>query len=446
MAGDFPNQGFSSLQPADILLKNCTICDKNGKREGDILIQKGKIVEVGKGLRASCKTVDVKGLYVFPGCIDIHVHMREPGEEHKETIFTASLACAHGGVTSAFAMPNTSPPVDDDTKVAFVRERAKRTALIRVFPTGCATRGREGKQISPYGLMKKEGALAVTDDGSFVENTAVALNAILYAKTFGLVFMEHPEIKDISGKVNEGEIFERCWITPYPAVAEVLAVERDIALAKYLSAHVHLTHISTAESVEAVKRAKEEGVKITVDVTPHHLLLSENEIDITNSSFRVNPPLRGKEDVERLWEALADGFIDAIASDHAPHSEVEKLCDFPSSAPGISSADFFLPLVWQLVEKGVITPEKMTELVSFNPAQIFKLKGFGLLDVGYEGDLVVFHPDEETLVNPQNIFSKGKNCPWIGKKLKGKVKMTVVLGNVVWSDGEFAEPHQAFLR
>ena len=427
-------KGFISFSPnGKALIKGGEVWDGEGcKGEKDILIENGIIVEVGRGLsRRVDFEISAKGCLVFPGVIDIHFHIREPGPPYEEDIFSGTLAASHGGITSVFMMPNTTPPIDTPEMVATLRRKAESKSVVQLFPVGSATEGRKGEKITEYGLMKKEGIIAVSDDGASIKSSFAMRKALEYAKSFGLTVIEHAEDRELSGDANEGELTSLWGLTPYPREAEDIVVARDIILAHLTGGRLHITHVSSAGSVELIKLAKERinkrksKAKITADATPHHLLLSDKDVDISDTNFKVNPPLRSPSDVEALREGIAEGWIDCIASDHAPHSQIKKTADFSSAPPGISSADIFLPLCFRLVIDEVISLSRLIELVSSNPARMFGLPA-GFIKEGLWGDVVIFNPDKEFEVSKEFMFSKGKNSPFLGRKLKGFVEKTMV--------------------
>ncbi len=436
-------QGFTSVEPESLLIKNAHIVDAEGERDGDILIEEGLIKEVGKGLngRKVSKVLSAKSLVVIPGIIDIHFHIREGGAPYEEDFSSGSKAAAHGGITSALIMPNTNPPIDSPEIVSAIRERASTKSCIRIFITGAATRGREGKVITEYGLMKKEGIVAVSDDGNTIKSTFTMRKCLEYAKTFDLVVIEHAEDNELSGDADEGILTIKYGLKPYPKEAEEIIVGRDVTIFKITGGKLHFAHISSADSLEIIKFSKEKiknliddnnNNRITCDVTTHHLLISTDIVDIKNTNFKVNPPIRSEENRQRLLEFLSDGLIDTISSDHAPHPDFKKFTDFSSAPAGISSADIFFQLCYKLVVDGIISLRKLTELISYNPARILGLKA-GLIKEGFPGDILIFSPDEVIEVQENTLFSKGKNCCYIEMKLKGKVEATIVNGKVVYS-------------
>lgn len=428
--------GFTSTKPSNILIKGGEIIDAKGKRKADILIENGIIKEISPGIRRKVDfEINASSYIVLPGAIDIHFHIREPGKPYEEDIYSGTVSAAHGGITSLFMMPNTNPSIDSPELVSFVREKSKEKALVRVFIVGAATQRREGKKISEYGLMLKEGIIAVSDDGNAVSSSFAMRKALEYAKTFGITVIEHPEDKELSGDANEGILTEKYGFTPYPNAAEDIIVARDIILAKLTGGNLHLTHISSGSSISMIREAKRNMKKerITCDVTPHHIIFHDEDIRIDDTNLKVNPPIRSKKDREEIIEGILDGTVDAIATDHAPHPEFLKNNDFPSAPPGISSADFFLPILYYtLVDKGIITIERLTELISLNPARIFNIQA-GEIDEGKLGDIVIFDPDKKYTITSDMILSKGKNFPYLNWSIKGKVVYTIVNGRICYS-------------
>ncbi|MCS7214069.1 MAG: dihydroorotase [Candidatus Calescibacterium sp.] len=428
-------KGFTSVPPSNILIKGAEIINANGRKKADILIENGVIKEVSVGIR---RKIDVEingsGLIALPGAIDIHFHIREPGAPYEEDIESGTLSAAHGGITSLFMMPNTKPPLDSPELISFIRQKAEKKALSRVFPVGAATEKREGKKISEYGLMLREGIIAVTDDGSSISSSFAMRKSLEYAKTFGLTVIEHAEDKELSGDANEGYLTQNYGITPYPNAAEDVIVARDIILAELTGGNLHLTHVSSGNSIEMIREAKRKikNARITCDVTPHHLIFCDEDIQITNTNLKVNPPIRSKRDRQKLIEAILDNTVDAIASDHAPHPRFLKENDFVSAPPGISSADFFVPILYsELVQKGLINIEKLVELISFNPAMLFGIPA-GQIAEGKIGDIVLLDPDKEYNITKDMLYSKGKNSPYINFKIKGKVIYTIINGKVCY--------------
>lgn len=428
--------GFLSLRPSTVLIRCQEIVNADGRMEGDILIEDGVIKEISRGIRRKVDVVIGSSSFIaLPGAVDIHFHIREPGPEYAESIASGTRAAAHGGITSLFMMPNTEPPVDSPEMVSFVRERALRDALVRVFPVGSATQRREGKKISEYGLMVREGVVAVSDDGRSVSSSFVMRKALEYARTFGIAVIEHAEDPELSGDANEGFLTEKYGLTPYPNAAEDVIVARDIILAELTGGHLHITHVSSARSLEMIKDAKGRNTagRVTCDVTPHHLIFCDRDVNLYDTNYKVNPPLRSEGDRRKLLEGVVEGVVDAIASDHAPHPEFMKENDFASAPAGISSADFFLPILYHhLVRGDLISLERLVKLISFNPARLFGIPA-GEIKEGRLGDVVLFDPTPEYTISQDMIFSKGKNSPYIGMKVTGRVMYTIVGGNICYS-------------
>ncbi len=377
---------------------------------------------------------NVDGLVVCPGFIDLHVHLRDPGEEWKEDIASGTLAAARGGFTTVVAMPNTIPPNDTPQVTAYIVRRAREVGHVRVVPAGRIVRA-DGTALSPFGEMVEAGACAFTDDGSWTSDAQLMERAMEYAKAFGVPLLSHPEEPALScgGQINEGQMSLLLGLKGIPSQAEEVAVFRDIKLAELTGGHLHLQHISTKGSVELVKLAKEKGMKnITCEVTPHHFSLTEEAVEGFNTSAKVKPPLRTEDDRQALLLGLRDGTIDCIATDHAPHSELEKKREFNEAAFGISGLETALPLSLNLVRNGHISLSRLVELLSVNPARIISSRG-GTLKPGAPADVTVFDPDLEWEVTPEALASRGKNTPFLGKKLRGRVVITIVEGRIVHS-------------
>lgn len=424
----------------DLLLKNGKLFDATGERFADIWIRDGKIAEVGKDLVRPGKVADVSGMVVLPGLVDLHVHLREPGQEGKETIATGTAAAARGGFTTICAMPNTTPVIDTPLMVEMVKLRSS-NAWVEVLPTGAITKGQQGQEIAEMGLMHKAGAVAFTDDGNWVQDSGIAYNAMRYAAQWDLLMISHPEDGEINagGVINAGPLADRLGLKGTPVVVEVAAVERDIALAEATGCRLHLTHLSTAGAVAAVRRAKERGVKVTADVTPHHLLLTEAACADYNTLAKVNPPLRKQEDCDALLAGLIDGTIDAIATDHAPHKPEEKMTTFDDAPPGIVGLETAWPLLYaHLVETGKLPLEVLVQKLTTAPRQILGREDL-TLSVGQKADIAVIDPQSRGLVNPAEFVSKGKNTPMAGWEMSGLPTMTIVGGRVVMLNGKVGE-------
>ena len=420
-----------------LLLKNAHVVDPSVELDGvvDVLIDGDKIAEVGENLAVEGAEVrDLSGKYLVPGLVDMHVHLREPGYEVKEDIESGTRAAAKGGFTGVCAMPNTDPVTDNGTVVEFVKSRAAEVGHCRVYPSGAMTRGLKGEAMSEMGDMVAHGAVAFTDDGRGVQGAGMLRRCMDYGKMFGKVFMSHCQDEDLvgHGQINEGKVSTRLALEGWPAAGEELQIARDIEIAKLTGAKLHIQHISTAHGLEIVRAGKAAGVQVTCEATPHHMFLTENDLDETyNTSLKVNPPLRTEADRLAIIEGLQDGTIDCIATDHAPHSTEEKNKDDFFAAPsGIIGLETALALgITQLVKPGHLTLMQLMEKMSLNPARLYHLDG-GTIAEGHPADLVLFHPDETFVCG--NYQSKAENTPFTGWELYGKVHATICGGKIVW--------------
>jgi len=428
---------------------------------GNVLIREGRIAAVGPGVAAEAgRIIDASGLIVCPGLIDIHCHLRDPGFEHKETIETGTRAAARGGFTTVCCMPNTEPPIDSRAGVEYILRTAAAQGVVRVLPIGCITRGRQGKELAEMGDLAEAGAVGFSDDGSPVADASLMRHALEYASAFALPVIEHCEERSLSheGVMHEGWVANRLGLRGIPAAAEEAAVARNIALAEFAGVHLHVAHVSTAGSVELVRAAKKRGVQVTAEVTPHHLALTDEAVMLAaavlsevggadgsigltyDTNAKVNPPLRPLADVQACIEGLADGTIDAIATDHAPHAIEDKLCEFDLAAFGISGLETALALCLTLTgdvgTDGHAPLQMIIEKLTAGPVQALGLArfvpGLGSLAEGAPGDVLVFDPDAEWVVEPERFASKGKNTPLAGRTLRGKVVATVYGGRPVF--------------
>lgn len=404
----------------------------------DVLIEDGKVAVIGSDIRDSeAQVLDARGMVVCAGLVDMHVHLRDPGLEYKETIETGALAAAHGGFTSVACMPNTRPAVDCPEQVAYVRDKAAGACGVHVWPIGAVSVGEKGEELTCFEALKEAGAVALSDDGMPIQNANLMRDALILARRQELTVLSHCEDADMvkNYAVNEGRISRQLRLPGRPAIAEELMVCRDAMLAEETGGAVHICHISTARSVALVRRYKKKGVHITCETCPQYFSLTEDEILEKGSLARVNPPLRTRADVEAIIEGLKDGTIDAIATDHAPHSAEEKgrpLTEAPSGMVGLETAlGVTLTALYHTGEMGL---SDILRKMTMNPACILRIPHKGRLAIGGDGDLVIFNPDEKWTVDPGKFHSKGRNTPFAGMELKGKVKYTVVGGKIVYQD------------
>jgi dihydroorotase len=383
--------------------------------------------------------VEVRGMVVCPGFIDLHCHLRQPGFEGKETIATGTRAAAKGGLTTVCCMPNTKPPSDKAEVVEYVKSVAAKEGMVRVLPIGCITKGREGSELADFGELSVSGVAAFSDDGSPVMDSLIMRHALEYSQSSGLLIIDHCEDLAFSqdGVMNEGSVATKLGLKGMPAAAEESMVARDIRLARLAGGRLHIAHVSTAGSVKLIRGAKEEGLSITAEVTPHHLTLTEEAVIDYNTNAKVNPPLRTAEDVEALISGLKEGVIDAIATDHAPHTVKDKDCDFTTAAFGISGFETALGSLMGLVHRGKLDLVTLISKLTHEPASFLRWSDLGTLKPGALADVVIFDPNAEWAVNPDEFVSKGKNTPLAGAVVKGKVIATVYGGVVVYSSMNF---------
>ncbi|MEI8012931.1 MAG: dihydroorotase [Candidatus Omnitrophota bacterium] len=423
-----------------LLIRNARIINATGEMPGlkDILIEDGKIVKIGQGLVAGgAVVIDAAGKAVLPGFIDLHVHLREPGREDKETIASGSRAAVKGGFTSIFAMPNTKPAMDTAQVVQFVFDQAKKVGLVNVYPVGAITKNRGGEQLTEMMDLKRAGCLAVTDDGSAVMNAGLMRRALEYARMAGLIVMQHCQDPTLTGAgvMNESLVCTKLGLKGDPTAAETVIVARDIELAHYLGAAVHFMHISAARSVELIRRAKKEGLKVTAEAAPHHFSLTDEAVKGFDTATKVAPPLRSDLDVAAIKEGLKDGTIDCIATDHAPHTQEDKELDFDAAPPGLIGLETAFGLVMkELVIPGVLTLPQAVDKLSAAPARIIGLTGKGVIAEGRDADIVIMDLEKEWLVRRDDFASKSKNSPFIGWSLTGCVDTTICGGKVVYQD------------
>ncbi len=473
-------------------IKNGSIIDpaRRVATIGNVLVEDGKVAQVSDlgdfameygAEDENLEVINARGAVIAPGFIDLHAHLREPGEEYKETIATATQAAAHGGFTTVCAMPNTQPPHDCAAVVRQVREIARRRGAVRVEPIGAITIGRAGATLAEMAELVEAGCIGLSDDGNPVADAAVMRNALAYAAMLDVPIMSHCEDRSLNQgwAMHEGVVSTRLGLPGYPAAAEEVQIARDIALAEMTGAHIHICHVSTAGGIALIRAAKDRGIRVTAEVTPHHLTLTDRWVlgsmgasdapasaappqrdsrkrrrkkiepglglpawlDPTllppyDTGTRVSPPLRGEEDVEALIEALRDGTIDAIATDHAPHGTIDKECEYRLAAPGISGLETALGLVLTLVHRGEMDLVNMVAKLTEGPASILG-RTPATLRPGSPADIVIFDPDHNWMVDPLKFASKGRNTPLAGQRLKGQVMLTMARGQIVFRRGNF---------
>ncbi|HRS21051.1 MAG TPA: dihydroorotase [Clostridia bacterium] len=422
-----------------LLIKQCSIIDPGNTYEGinDIYIEDGLIRLIEPSIRlAADKVIDAAGLFLLPGFIDMHAHLREPGFEYKETVYSGTRAAARGGYTSICCMPNTKPVIDDEASLSMLQKIIKKDAAVKVYPIAAISKGQTSTELVEMNKLSEMGAVAFSDDGRPVATAAFMLKVLLSAKEEDYIIIDHCEELSLAegGAINKGRKSEQMGIRGIHPLSEELNVMRDIMIAEETDSHIHIAHVSTAGSAEIIRAAKRRGVKVTCEVTPHHVGLTEDIITPGFTDCKVNPPLRTAGDVEALKEALKDGTIDVIATDHAPHHKDEKSEDFYSSAFGISGLETAFSVCYtELVESGILTLKELSERMSRNPAKLLKLDS-GIIKTGIAADLVLVDTAREITVNRDDFLSKGKNTPFHGKTYKGDIVYTIVDGNVAYEN------------
>jgi dihydroorotase len=419
-----------------ILIKNGHLINpSNPQAEGryDILVENETVSRISQNIHAkAAKIIDAKGMYVLPGLIDVHSHLREPGREDEETVYTGSVSAVSGGFTSVCCMPNTTPPLDSKVAVRFIVDRA-RDAKCEVLPIGAITVKREGRELAPYGEMMQEGVVGFSDDGDCVMDSLVMRRALEYSKMHKKPVISHSEDKNLSrnGVMNEGALSTRMGLRGIPTQAESIMVNRDIALAHLTGGRLHLAHISTEESVGAVRKAKKANQNITCEVTVHHLFLTEDAVNGYNANAKMMPPLRTERDIRALIKGLKDGTIDCIVTDHAPHTEEEKESGFDNAPFGVIGFETALSLAMELQESG-LTSGQVISLFTSGPARVLGIDR-GVIKEGKRADIAIFNPVVEWIYRKEDILSKSKNSPFIGRKMKGMVVTTIYKGRIVFS-------------
>src|SRR3954462_10447644 len=424
------------MEPGDLVLRGGRVFDPAAARPvdqaGDVRIAHGRIVEIGRGLVGG-RILDVRDLWIVPGLIDLHVHLREPGQEYKEDIETGTRAAAAGGFTTICCMPNTKPVNDQRTVTELIVRRARELGAVRVRPIGAITQGLEGKTLADIADMKEGGIVAISDDGRPVMNSGLMRRAFEYARTFDLPVVQHAEDLDLSegGAMNEGAVATRIGIKGQPACAESAMVARDLEIVEWTGARYHVAHVSTARTVELVRDAKRRGLPVTCEVTPHHLALSDEACSHYDTRTKVMPPLRTIADQQALLEALADGTIDCIATDHAPHSPVEKEVEFECAAPGMLGLETALPIILDFERMGTLDERRAIAALTGAPARAFGLSAGGP-GGGRGADLCVIAPERPMTVTADELASKSKNTPFMGQTLAGRAVLTLFEGRVVF--------------
>ena len=424
-----------------ILIRGGRILDpsRNTDQVADLYIADGKVQSAGRDLGHPDDAVvlDAAGKVVAPGFIDVHVHLREPGQEDLETVATGAMAAAAGGFSAVCAMPNTDPVTDNQAAVGFIVSQAQRAAKARVYPIGAVSLGQKGQQLAEFGELVGAGAVAVSDDGKPVVSSHLMRTALEYARTFGIPVADHCEEPTLAagGAMHEGLVSTRLGLKGIPAAAEEIMVARDILLAELTGGHVHLCHMSTRGSVELIRRAKDKGLRVTAEACPHHFTLTHEACEGYNTNAKMNPPLREPEDREAIREALRDGTIDVICTDHAPHHYDAKEREFDDAPNGIIGLETALGLaVTELVGSGLLSLGDLVSRMSVMPARVFNLQG-GTLAPGAPADVVVFDPEAEWVVRPEEFYSRSRNTPFGGRRLRGRADATIVRGQVVFARG-----------
>jgi dihydroorotase len=407
---------------------------------GSLLIGDGKISQLGgedvTPPHPGCEVLHAEGLVVCPGFVDLHCHLRQPGFEEKETIATGTQAAARGGFTTVCCMPNTNPPLDSKTTIDYVKSTAAAEGVVRVLPVGCISRGRKGQELTEMGELASAGVIAFSDDGEPALNSRIMRQALDCSCELGLPITDHCEDTTLSegGQVNEGEVSTKLGLRGIPNAAEDIIVARDLALAQLTGGRLHVAHVTTEGAVDLIRRAKDRGIRVTAEVTPHHLTLTEAKVIDCGTSAKVNPPLRTGRDVQALIQGLKEGVIDIIATDHAPHTEADKRVEFALAPFGISGFETALGSLMGLVHDGRLTLTALIAKLTGEPARMIKQEKLGTLSIGASADVTVFDPDREWLVDTRNFASRGRNSPLDGSVLKGKVMATVAQGKLVYKD------------
>jgi dihydroorotase len=420
-----------------LLLRGGRVVDPSQGLDGkaDLLIADRKVERVGKiAANKSWEVIDASGMILAPGFVDMHVHLREPGREDKETIKTGSEAAAAGGFTSIACMPNTHPVNDSPALTRYILERAQQAGLVNVHPIGAVTKASEGEELAEIGEMHQAGIVAISDDGAPIQNAQLMRRALEYARLFDIPVIDHCEDRVLAagGCMNESAVSTQLGVRGISRTAEELPVARDVMLSRVTGGRVHIAHVSARESLDWIRTGKNHGAPVTCEVTPHHFTLTDQDIQEYNTNFKMSPPLREPGDVEAMLAGLADGTIDCIATDHAPHTSLEKDTTFEEASNGVIGMETAAPIAWdRLVGRGIISASRLVELFSVNPSRILKL-GRGTLKAGSVADITVIDPDREVKIDVRTFKSKGRNCPFDGWTLRGAPVMTLVGGRIVF--------------
>ncbi|MDD5618658.1 MAG: dihydroorotase [Candidatus Omnitrophica bacterium] len=420
-----------------IIIKNGLVVDPlSGKAEvKDILIEKSLISKLGKIQNSENKAIDATGKIILPGLIDMHTHLRVPGREDEETILSGSQAAVKGGFTTIMCMPNTNPVIDSASVVDLIKKECEKAGLLDIFPVGAITKDQAGKEFSELAELKEAGCLAISEDGMSVENSHLMRRAMEYAKMVGLLAISHCEDKSLSasGLMHEDIVATKLGLKGIPDICETIMVARDIELARFTKSKLHFAHISAARSLELIRRAKKDGVNITAETCPHYIALNDEAVKTFNTNTKINPPLRAEADRQAIIQAIKDGIIDLIFTDHAPHNKAEKELEYnlaPFGTIGLETA--LAVVITELVENKIIDWLRLAELMSLNPAKRLGLKDKGFIKEGIEANLVIVDPGKEWIVKEEDIVSKSKNSVFMGMKLKGSVEYTIFKGRVVF--------------
>lgn len=419
-----------------ILFKNGEVVNtaRNTVDKADVLVENGLIIDVAPSIESrDFEIVDCRGLLLVPGLVDMHAHLREPGEEYKEDIGTGTMAAIHGGFVAVLSMPNTNPPCDTRSVVEYIVRRSKEEEKADVLPCGTITKGRKGEELAELGDMMEGGAVAFSDDGNWVQSSGVMRRALEYTKFFGGIIISHPEDKTLTyrGLANESPLTIKLGLRGMPVEAETIAIFRDIELVRLTRGRLHLAHVSAKESINLIKRAKEAGLNVTAEVTPHHLVFDEEVLISYDPNYKVNPPLRTREDREAILSALKEGVIDVVATDHAPHADFEKMDEFNAAPFGMIWLDFAFSVLYnELVRSAKMDLPALAKVMSTKPAELLGLKGLGAISKGYRASFFAYNPNVEIIVNREFLKSRAFNTPLYGKTLKGRVEWALKDGRI----------------